>query len=82
MTTKFVGIKEFRANMASYSETCRKKNQRLIIMRKNQPLFELRPLDPKAASLEKLLRAVEEGREDVRMGRVMTTEQVIKKLGL
>jgi hypothetical protein len=82
MTTQFVGIKEFRANMATYSETAHRQKRRLIIMRKNRPLFELRPLDAKTASLESLLKGVEEAREDARRGRTLSPADLRRELGL
>lgn len=82
MTTRIVGIKEFRQHMAVISETARKKKQRLIIMRNNKPLFELRPLDAKMTGIEKLLRDIEKARDDVKKGRTFTLDQVEKMLGL
>ncbi|MDO8435650.1 MAG: hypothetical protein Q7S89_03165 [bacterium] len=80
MTTRFVGIKEFRQNMAKISEEAHRKKQRLIILRKNQLLFELRPV--KDAPLEQLLLDVEEAKEDVRKGRTYTADAVGKLLNL
>jgi PHD/YefM family antitoxin component YafN of YafNO toxin-antitoxin module len=82
MTTQFVGIKEFRANMAVLSEAAVRQHRRLIILRKNKPLFELRPLDQKEASLESLLQGVTEAREDARRGRTYSAAQIRKELGL
>lgn len=82
MRMRFIGIKEFRQNMAAISEAARKNKQRLIILRKNRPVFELRPLDPAEADLGQLMRGIDEAREDVRKGRVYTSEQVKKMLGL
>lgn len=42
-----VGVKEFRANMHGISEKARKNKCRLLIMKKNVPVFEVRPLSPK-----------------------------------
>lgn len=44
MTTKFIGVKELRQNMARVAYAARKHNQRLIVLKKNEPIFELRPL--------------------------------------
>ena len=82
MTTRFVGIKEFRQNMAQLALKARKNNERLVILRKNEPIFELRPLSKKDATLEALMRDIEEAREDVRAGRVYSLEEVQKSLGL
>jgi antitoxin (DNA-binding transcriptional repressor) of toxin-antitoxin stability system len=82
MVTRFIGVKEFRQNMAKLAQKARKNNERLIILRKNEPIFELRPLSKKDATLEKLMRDIEEAREDVKAGRVYTTEEVRKNLGI
>ena len=82
MTTRFIGVKEFRQNMAKIAKQARKKNERLVILRKNEPIFELRPLSKKDATLERLTRDIDEARADVKAGRVYTTEQVRDMLGL
>ncbi len=80
MTTRFVGIKEFRQNMATISEQAHKCKQRLIIMRKNKAIFELRPLSHKASVMESLLADLAEADADIKAGRVYTAEQVKKML--
>lgn len=82
MTTKFIGVKEFRQNMAKISEQARKKNERLIVLRKNEPIFELRPLSKKAATLEKLSFDIQAGLEDIKAGRVYTHEEIKDFFGL
>ncbi|MBI4457512.1 hypothetical protein HY633_00950 [Candidatus Uhrbacteria bacterium] len=82
MTTRFIGMKDFRQNMASIMMTARKKNQRLIVLRKNQPMFELLPLDPEQLELEKFLPEIEAAREEIRQGKFYTLEEVRKKLRL
>lgn len=82
MTTRLIGIKELRQNMAAISEAALKKNQRLIVLKKNRPVFELRPISPAMASLEQLLGSLEEAEADVRAGRVYSPGQAKKKLGL
>ena len=80
MTTRFVGIKDFRQNMAKISREAKQKNQRLIILRKNEILFELRPLTN--PSLEQLLLDVEKARDDVRRGRLYAPDDVKRILDL
>lgn len=82
MITRFVGIKEFRQNMATISEEAHKRKQRLIIMRKNKAIFELRPLSHKASVMENLLAALAEADADIKAGRVYTADQVKKMLRL
>lgn len=82
MTTHFVGVKEFRQNLSKLSERARKKNERFIILRNNEPILEVRPLSKKDAALETLIRDIEEAEEDVKAGRVYTLEDVQDALGL
>lgn len=82
MTTRFIGLKEFRQNMAKIAERARKNNERLVILRKNVPIFELRPLSKKDAALDELMIGIEEARADVKAGRVYSLEEVQKALGL
>ena len=82
MTTKFIGIKELRQNMAKITEQARKNNQRLIVLRKNEPIFELRPLSKKDATLERLALDIQEGLEDVKAGRVYSHEEIKNYFGL
>ncbi len=84
MTTRFIGIKEFRQNMASISESARKKKQRIIILRKNVPLFELLPLvgDEEGVYKPEFVRGIEEAERQIKRGEVYSMEEVEKRLGL
>ena len=80
--TRFIGLKEFRQNMAKFSEQAQKKGERLIILRKNKPLFELLPLSSEDAVLERLVHDIDEALEDVKQGRVYSHEEMKKMFGL
>ena len=82
MNVQFIGIKEFRQNMAAICAAAVKKGQQLIIMRKNKPLFELRPLKPSQEGYAEFLRGVQESREDVKKGRSYSLKEVEKLLGM
>ena len=82
MTTKFIGVKELRQNLASITKRAEKKKERLIVLRNNEPIFELRPIPKKDRVIEKLLLDIEKAREDVKKGDVYTIEQAEKMLGL
>ena len=81
-TTKFIGMKEFRQNLAHYSKTSTKKNTRYIVLRKNIPVFEILPIDEKEYLSRKLEQELEEAMEDVRKGNIYTQEQILRELGL
>jgi len=82
MTTKFVGTKELRQNMAKIAKEAQKKNERIIVLRKNKPVFELRPLSDEDSFVESFRKDIEEARSDKKAGRVYSQAQVRKMLGL
>ncbi|MBI2097807.1 MAG: type II toxin-antitoxin system Phd/YefM family antitoxin [Candidatus Vogelbacteria bacterium] len=82
MAIKFIGIKELRQNMAKISSAARKRRERLIVLRKNEPLFELRPLSDQNALIETFRRDMEEAHADVRAGRLYTQKEARQMLGL
>ena len=82
MKTKFIGIKELRQNMAKVSSQAYKKNERLIVLRKNTPLFELRPLSSEDSLAEIFRRDIEVAQQDVRDGKVYSQTETKKILGL
>jgi len=82
MTTRFVGLKEFRQNMAKISSQAQIKNQKLIILKKNQPIFELHPLSKKESILENLIKDVDEALDDVKNKRLLTQKEVENMLGV
>lgn len=81
-TTKFIGMKEFRQNLAHYSKTSTKKNTRYIVLRKNVPVFEILPIDEKEYLAKKLEQELEEAMEDVRKGNIYTQEEVFRMFNI
>lgn len=81
MVTKFIGMREFRDNMAKYTKNT-KKGVRYIVLKKNVPVLDIRPIDEKQFAMEKLSAEIEEAREDVRAGRVYSQEEILKEFGL
>lgn len=82
MATEFIGMKEFRQNISTLTKRTRKKNLRYIVLNKNKPVLEVRPLDERASSLEQLAKDIAKAREDVKRGRVYTQEEIMKEFGL
>ena len=82
MTTKFIGMKQLRQNMARVSLQAQKNNERVIVLRKNRPIFELRPLSASDTLLETFRLDIEAARKDVKAGRVHSQREVEKLLGL
>ena len=42
MTTQFVGLKEFRQNIASYHAKAKKNGWRYIVLNHNKPIWEVK----------------------------------------
>lgn len=82
MTTKTIGVREFRQNMTSYYKKALKNDWRYVVVSRNTPIYEVRPISPKVNSLEKLYKDIAEARADYKAGRVYTLEQTRKHFGL
>jgi len=82
MNTIMVGVKEFRKNMAMFATQARTKNQRLIILRNNEPIFDVRPLSKKDAVLEKLVIDLHKAEKSAASGKYFTQAQMEKKYGI
>ena len=82
MTTRFIGIKEFRQNISKFAAQARRTKQRFILMNNQDPIFEIRPLSKKDATLEGLVLRLKKAEDDIKAGRYYTQEQVEKMIGL
>lgn len=82
MTSHFIGTKDFPQFMTKVRGRTRKRNEQFILMHKNEPVFELRPLTKKEIKEQKLMVLIQEAKEDVKAGRVYTHEQVKKMFNM
>lgn len=82
MNTTFIGLKELRQNMAKVSEEAVRKNQRVIVLKKNAPVFELRPLTKEDIALWSFERDLEDARASARKEKTYTTNEVREILAL
>lgn len=82
MTTKFIGVREFRQNISELYKEARKKNIKYIVLNKNKPVFEVRSISEKESSLEQLLAITREARQDKKSGRIYSLESLEKELGI
>ncbi len=84
MATRFVGLKEFRSNIAKITREAIKKHQTVVILRKNRPICELTPLigDEEGVYRPEFVRGIAEAERQVKKGQVYTPEEVRKYLGL
>ena len=82
MTTKFIGMKEFRQNIASFAHEAKMKDIHFIVLRKNVPILEIRPIDEKQFAFEKLAGEIKKSRLQAKKGKVYTQAQIMKELGI
>ena len=81
MNTKFIGIKDFRKNVAYYAKQAKRGKSRFVITKRNEPMFEMIPFDEDDYS-DEFIASVKAAEEDVKKGNVYTHEEVVKHLGL
>ncbi|MFH1047543.1 MAG: hypothetical protein V1738_04530 [Patescibacteria group bacterium] len=82
MNVQFVGMKEFRQNMATIADRAHKKKQHIIIMRKNKPVFELRPIEPTTEGYAEFLLSLQAARGEIANGKAYSSKKVEDMLGL
>jgi hypothetical protein len=82
MTTKFIGMKEFRQNMSQYTIQANKEKIRFIVLRKNVPVLEITPIDEKEYVYKKLSKELEESEKQIKEGKSYTQEEVMSEFGL
>lgn len=76
MTTKIIGIKEFRADIATYAKKAREGNVRYIVMNRNTPLFEIKPF-AENEGLEEIFKDIQEAKNDAKTGRVHSQADIL-----
>ncbi len=77
-----MGVREFRQNMTGLYKKAQKEEIRYIVLNKNKPVFEVRPLSEKDFSLERLMAVTAGARNDAKSGRVYSLENLEKELGI
>lgn len=82
MTTKFVGMKDFRQNMSKYAIQANKENVKFIVLKKNTPVLEINPIDQKEFAYVRLSKELDESEKQVKNGESFTQEEVMKEFGL
>ncbi len=80
--TRLIGLKEFRQSISRHTEKAAKYDFRYIVLKRNQPIGEYRPLTKKEQAFEKLAVELADAREQIKRGEYITLEELEKKLGL
>lgn len=76
MSTKLIGVKEFRANISKYAQKARKGDVRYVVMHRNSPLFEVKPFEENEG-LEAIFADIIAAEEDVKKGQLYTQEEIM-----
>ncbi len=79
MTTRVIGIKEFRQNL---TKLARQKNVRFIVMHHSEPVLRVEPIDEDTLILEKFGDQLERGLKDAKEGNYISEEALRKELKL
>lgn len=82
MTTKVIGIKEFRNNITSVCKDISKGEVRFIIMRHSTPILEVNAIKDDRLVLEKFTKEISKARQQVKRGEVYSETEVYQELGL
>lgn len=82
MTTKIIGIKEYRQNITSIWKEAREKNIRYIVMVHSKPVFELNPLHDEDELIDLLRKDIEEARQQAKNGETVSHEALMKEFGI
>ena len=68
--------------MAKITKDAQEKGERIIVLRKNKPIFELRPLSDEDSLSESFIREIEEARKQAKDGKVYSQEDILKEFGI
>ena len=82
MTTKIIGIKEYRQNITALWKEARKKNIRYIVMYHTKPVFEVNPLQDEDELVELLKRDIKEARKQAKNGETISHEALMAEFGI
>lgn len=78
MTTKTIGIKEFRANISEFARKAQEGNVKYVVMNRTKPLFEIKAFS-KEKGLEEVFAEIMEGKKDIEKGKLYTEEEIMKE---
>ena len=80
--TEFVGLKEFRQGISTFTKRALKTNTKYIVLKRNQPIGEFRPLSKKDQMIARLEAETAEARAAYKRGEYYTMDEVMKMVGL
>ena len=82
MTTRTIGIKEFRQNMTKLYRKGQKDQICYIVMNHQEPVMRVEPIDEDQLILEKYSEQIERGIRDAEQGKTISSAELRKRLKL
>jgi len=79
MTTRTIGIKEFRQNISKFAQ---QKDVIYIVMNHLKPIFKVEPIDEDQLILEKFTDQIDRGLKDAKKGKTTSSATLRKHLNL
>lgn len=79
MNTKFVGVREFRQDIAGYAKRARNPKTRFVVVSRSKPLFEITPF-AENETIESLFNDILAAKRDIAEGKVYTEDEVLAEL--
>lgn len=80
MTTRLIGIKEFRQNLSKLSKEARKNNICFVVMHHSTPLFKVEPLEEDdlidQLIIQNYEKEIQTGLKQMKRGETYTPAQV------
>lgn len=75
-------MKDFRQNLASYTQSIQKGGIKYIVLKKNIPIIEIRAIDEKQIFADKFKRDLAKAEKEADQGKTYSQEEVMKEFGL
>ncbi len=91
MTIRLIGIRQFGQNLSKFLQEAQENNVHFVVMRHGKPVANITPakraiadadLEAEGINVDELKNDVAEAMEDVKHGRVYSTEEARKMLQL
>jgi hypothetical protein len=78
MNTKLIGIREFRQNINDYVKLARGGKYRLVVMNRNNPLFEVKSFK-KNSEIADIFSELVTAKDDVKKGKLCSQDEILKE---
>jgi PHD/YefM family antitoxin component YafN of YafNO toxin-antitoxin module len=82
MKTEFIGLKEFKQNITKYQALTAEGKVRLIVLKKNVPIMEVKMIDPEDYIYLNMKEEIEKSAKQIKNGEFFTHEEVLSMLNL